>query len=244
MANRRMISKSICTSEQVNSLPLECELLFTWMVTHADDDGRLKGSAASIRGNVFPMKDYSVKQVEEMLIKIQEAGLIWRWSDESGTYIEFPKWLAHQEIRKDRYHPSKLPSYQSYVNQMDTNGIPSGNHSDTQDNIVEENKIEGNVGENTLRERESEGEPTLSPTFTPTSMGDHTALRAWNTFDKRHPELLASRYLMPIRSGVKSTILLTITNDLIKDQTIADKGKEFEERVKKYMKQNSIEQTK
>lgn len=240
MANRRMISKSICTSEQVNSLPIECELLFTWMVTIADDDGRLKGSAASVRGNVFPMKDYSVEQVEEMLLLIEKAGLIWRWADENGTYIEFPKWLAHQEIRKDRYHPSKLPSYQSYVNQMDTSGIPSDNHSDTQDNTVEESRVEGNVIENTLRERESEGKPPLNPnTHSLSGIAEHQAKRAWSLFNDS-PDVFVSRYLSVARAGVKWSTIYAITNEINKDDSIQNKGEEFEKRTQAYLPKNKI----
>ncbi len=244
MANRRMINKSISTSEQVNSLPLECQLLFTWMITHADDDGRMKGSAITVRGLVFPLKEFSVQEVEEMLQKLQEVGLIWRWSSDNTTYIEFPTWKKHQQIRSDRYHESELPSYESYANQKDTNGIQDDNHDDTQYKVVEDNAVQGNEEKNILREWESEGEPTPSFSYTPKSLSEHAALRAWNTFDKEHPELLESRYLPPARSGVKTTVLQTITNDLIKDHTITDKGKEFEKRVKQFMEKNSIEQTK
>lgn len=244
MANRRMINKSISTSEQVNSLPLECQLLFTWMITHADDDGKMKGSAPTVRGLVFPMKEYSVDDVEGMLQKIADAGLIWRWSIGNETFIQFPTWKRHQQIRSDRYHPSEIPSYESVDNQKDTAVIPNDNQMDTQYKEIEDNAVKGNEEENKLWERESEGEPTPSFTYTPKSLSEHTAMRAWSTFDKAHPELLESRYLIPARSGVKATVLLTVTNDLIKDHTITDKGKEFEERVKKYMKQNSIVQIK
>ncbi len=239
-----MLSKSICTSEQVNSLPLECQLLFSWMITHADDDGKMKGGAPTVRGLVFPMKEYTVIQVEEMLQKIKDAGLIWRWAVGNETFIQFPKWKRHQNIRADRHHPSEIPSFDSDGNQSDTTGIPNDNQTDTEDKEIKDSVDKGNEKENKLWERESEGEPTLIPTYTPKSMSDHAALRAWNTFDKKHPELLETRYLMPIKSGVRSTVLITITNDIIKDHTITDKGKEFEERVKKYMKQNSIEQIK
>lgn len=244
MANRRMLSKSICTSEQVNSLPIEAELLFTWMITAADDDGRLKGSAASVRGNVFPMKDFKVNQIEEMLKSIQKAGLMWRWSDDNGTYIEFPKWLVHQKIRRDRYTPSELPSYKDYVNQTDTNGKPSGIHLDTQDSLVENNQIQSSEIEKKDKERESEGEPILDPNaYIPNTWSERVAKAAWLTF-KDKPEVFESRYLALVKAGVSGMKIVTLTNEIKNNTSIQDKGMEFERRMKNYLPKNktSIQQ--
>ncbi len=238
MANRRMISKGICTSEQVNNLSLESALLFTWLIPHADDDGRIKGSAASVRGNVFPMKEFTVDDIEKMLQEIQEQGLIWRWSDDDGIYIEFPKWLVHQKIRRDRYTPSELPPYKDHVSKMDTNGTPNGNHSDTQDNTVEENKVEENVIEESVGERESEGEPTLDPNaYSPNGVAEYHAKRAWSIF-KDTPDVFVSRYLAVARAGVRWSMILAITNEINQDDSIQSKGEEFEIRIKKYLPKN------
>lgn len=238
MANRRMISKGICTSEQVNNLSLESALLFTWLIPHADDDGRLKGSAASVRGNVFPMKEFTVDDVEKMLQEIQKQGLIWRWSDDDGIYIEFPKWLVHQKIRRDRYTSSELPSYKDHVSQMDTNGIPNDNHSDTQDNTVDDSKIEGNVIEESVGERESEGEPTLDPnTYSPIGIAEFHAKRSWSIF-KDSPDVFESRYLAVARAGVRWGVIAAITNEINQDDSIQDKGEEFEKRTIKLFTKN------
>ena len=45
MAISRMLHKSISHSIQVNRLSPEARLLFTWMIPHADDEGRIKGEA-------------------------------------------------------------------------------------------------------------------------------------------------------------------------------------------------------
>lgn len=57
MAQRRMIDKRISVSEQVANLPLKAQLLFTWMIPHADDVGLLPYSARTIKALVVPMVD-------------------------------------------------------------------------------------------------------------------------------------------------------------------------------------------
>lgn len=112
MAIARMLHKKISVSLQVNNMPIEDQLLFTWMIPHADDDGRLHGEANYIRSIVIPFKKWTDKDVQEILINIAENGLIYYWQDRRGLkYIEFPKWLGHQKIAKIKYKPSELPAF-------------------------------------------------------------------------------------------------------------------------------------
>ena len=54
MAQKLMIDKKISVSEQVANLPIEAQLLFTWMIPHADDVGLLPYSARTIKALVIP----------------------------------------------------------------------------------------------------------------------------------------------------------------------------------------------
>ncbi len=128
MPTKRMLHTKISVSEQVNNLSFEAALLYTWMISHADDDGGLKGSAASVRASVFPMRELKNEAVENMLQEIVNQKLIYRWSDENGTYIELPSWKNHQTLQNDRYKPSKLPSYKDHVSKMDTDRFQNDSH--------------------------------------------------------------------------------------------------------------------
>lgn len=97
MAERRMLSKCISVSEKVNSLPdIFDMLLYTWIIPHADDFGRLAGSPAKVKALVVPMLDKTVKDVELALSHLHQNGLI-NWYEVDGTkYIQIENFEAHQ----------------------------------------------------------------------------------------------------------------------------------------------------
>ena len=235
MATRRMIHNKISRSEQVNNLSFEAALLFTWMITHGDDEGRLKGGAASVRATVFPMKELKNEDVERMLHEIESQGLIYRWSDKKGTYIEFPTWFDHQTLQNDRTKPSKIPAYPGNVSELDTNGFQNDSTLETQDKITENKRTETNEIEESVKERESEGKPVLNPnSYVPNGIAEHQAKRAWTIF-KDSPEVFESRYLSLARSRVRWSIISAITNEINQDDSIQNKGEEFEKRTKKLL---------
>lgn len=133
MALRRMLSKSISCSLQVDNLPIEAQLLFTWMIPHTDDEGRMSGYLKEIKGKVVPMKDWDLEKIDGYLKLMHEEGLIVLWDNDGSPIIEFPGWNRHQKIRKDRFTPSEFPSIlgKPTDNQSDTDGKPSNYQSST-----------------------------------------------------------------------------------------------------------------
>jgi len=108
MANRRMISKSISTSEKVNRKlvqylkeqkfkdPSFGPLLYTWLHPHADDFGRMDGSAYWIKYNIVPCLEFDEKKIEQVLHSMESIGLIIRYSV-NGTYcLQIQKFEEHQ----------------------------------------------------------------------------------------------------------------------------------------------------
>ena len=63
-ARKRQVDPGIWTSEQVVACGPEARLLFIGCITQADDEGRLKGSAAYLKMTIFPGDAVSVDQVE------------------------------------------------------------------------------------------------------------------------------------------------------------------------------------
>ena len=123
MANRRMLSKSITTSLKLAMVEsIEAKLLFTWLIPHCDDDGRIQGDVRVIKGLVFPMETFGCHLVDTWLRELNHVGLLWWYADilTGDKYIQILKWDDHQTIRKDRRTPSKLPSYNKDLHTMST----------------------------------------------------------------------------------------------------------------------------
>lgn len=77
-------------------MPTFACLLFTWMIAHADDFGRLPGSAAKVKALVIPMRDETTSDVEHALMLMEERRLIIRYTVDGVDYIQFPGWEKHQ----------------------------------------------------------------------------------------------------------------------------------------------------
>lgn len=109
MADKRMVSKSISISEKVNELPdIFDMLLFTWIIPHTDDFGRLPGSPAKVKGLVVPMMDKSKRDVEESLGRLRDADLIQWYEVDGDLYIQVVNFEKHQQGLHKRTK-SKLP---------------------------------------------------------------------------------------------------------------------------------------
>lgn len=145
MAVGRMLHNKISKSLQVDRLSEHAQLLFTWMISWADDEGRIKGEPKYIKGTVIPFKKWSEKNVRGYLEDMKNVGLIHYWQINNEWFIEFVKWKEYQHIRKDRFTPSKLPSFMTKnTKQMTTNRQPIGNQMTTQSNGIESNLVELN----------------------------------------------------------------------------------------------------
>lgn len=111
MARGRMITNQICRDKKVYSLSDDtCRLLFTWLITFADREGRVHGDPALVRSMVFPRSEIAVGRVEVYLQELQTSGLILRYEHAGDRFIWFPKFDKNQPgMRKDREPVSELP---------------------------------------------------------------------------------------------------------------------------------------
>lgn len=137
-----MINKSISVSEQVNGLPsIFDKLLFTWMIPHTDDFGRMSGSPAKVKALVVPMLDgVKLKDVEQALHNMHSAELIIWYEVEGEKYVQFPNFEVHQtglhKRTKSRF-PDFPGSSENFVE------IPSQQNR-TELNRTEQKRREGN----------------------------------------------------------------------------------------------------
>ena len=143
MPRRRMVDPQIWRNEKIGSLTDAGRLLFIGLFSQADDDGRLKASPGFLRANIFPYdKDKTAEDIKQLRDQCAELGLIRLYTNSKEEYLDIPGWFEHQQIRKDRYTPSKLPPFEEAGNHLAT----SGNHlvTNRQPNIIESSIVKFN----------------------------------------------------------------------------------------------------
>lgn len=112
MANRRMISRSISLSKQVNRMSLFAQLLFTWSVVHADDFGCLDGDPEVVQATVIPLKrGYTPDDVGAAINEWVDAQLVYWFQVGDQMVIQFRSWERHQTGLHKRTK-AKYPLYQ------------------------------------------------------------------------------------------------------------------------------------
>jgi len=105
MANRRMLSKSISSSKKVTelyNLSVKDEdrsfpiLLFTWLIPHADDFGKMDGTSFWIKYNVVPTLNITEKEIEMALKKLESSKLIKRYFNKTQQCLYINNFSEHQ----------------------------------------------------------------------------------------------------------------------------------------------------
>jgi hypothetical protein len=115
-----MINRSICTSRKVNALKTDqARLLFTWLILHADDEGRMDGHPDTIKMTVVPGLNWTSQDIENYLQDLNQTSLIEYYSNSPSStggncgsrnfYIQINKWHEFQSFHGIRLAPSKVP---------------------------------------------------------------------------------------------------------------------------------------
>ncbi|TDC35665.1 hypothetical protein E1211_15275 [Micromonospora sp. 15K316] len=107
MPRIRTIKPSFFKSEDVSVLPFRARLTWVGLWTHADDQGRLKDNARLIKGDVWPLDDVSLADIEDDLAVLAANGRIIRYEVAGVRYLEVVNWHEHQKISKPT--PSRIP---------------------------------------------------------------------------------------------------------------------------------------
>lgn len=144
----RIIKESICRSDSIDSLSWFEEVLFYRLIVVCDDYGRFDGRAAIIKGSCFPLKDVTVKQINDSLNKLVSVGLVRVYEAQGRPYLQMSTWEKHQQIRATK---SKFPPPDEVCNNLISTDI----------NKIQLKKTESNGNQlisedcNCLRNRES-----------------------------------------------------------------------------------------
>lgn len=134
MARGRFVSKAISLDEKVDALSDDtCRLLFTWLITHLDCEGRMHGDAQTVKSIVFPRRrDISVKKIEKYLKELENSGkefgnsgLILRYFVDGNQYLCMKNFEKHQVgLRKNQEAQSQIPPFTTEL-KRGRNGIRS-----------------------------------------------------------------------------------------------------------------------
>ncbi len=248
MAKARMLHNKISVSIQVNSLTTKAALLFTWMVSHADDDGRMLGEAKSIKARVVPMQQWPEKVVEELLVQITDKGLIYRWEKDGNYFIEFPTWSEYQKIQKDRYKKSQLPTYNENQPSLDTSRYQNVTKVYPQSNLSESSEMESNKSESnektiadfkTYKKDTTTNYETINPkTFTPTDRGSAAALDAWKALEPNNLMSFTTTYYSAYKNGLPADMFYQFMSEIKQDSSVANKGAVFNAKVKEFFEKH------
>jgi len=93
MANRKL-KDGICTSDSINLLTAEEEVLFYRLLVVADDLGNMDGRPSIIKSICYPLKDtLALKTVGLWITGLENAGLIMRYkTKDEKIFINILKW--------------------------------------------------------------------------------------------------------------------------------------------------------
>lgn len=115
----RIIKESICSSEEIDALTPEQEVLFYRLMVAVDDYGRHDARLKIIASKCYPLKSIDIRSIQVNLDRLQEVGLIQLYEVEGRPYVCLSNWAKHQQIRAKRAkYPGPEESSDITCNQM------------------------------------------------------------------------------------------------------------------------------
>ena len=112
----RIIKESLCYSDDVDQLTAFEETVFIRLIVNCDDFGRLDARPNFLKSRLFvTKKGVTEKNIEDAVQKLASVGLIQLYQVDGKSFLLFPKWDKHQQMRAQK---SKYPAPETFCNQM------------------------------------------------------------------------------------------------------------------------------
>lgn len=154
-----MISKTLSTSAKIADLHRVCpkmaefcRALFTLLIVHADDHGRLPGDELTVKLQVDPISPRKLPDFVAALHLLHEVGLIVWYQVADRKVIEIVKFSEHQDLKGHDKRPAKLPpcpSAEAFIGRKSPTNQPWGTLGESGDPTkgkrTEEKGTEGNL---------------------------------------------------------------------------------------------------
>lgn len=160
MANR--VLRDWTTSEKMDVLSLGAEVFFTRLIMRADDYGSFHAHPKLIKSALFPLKDYTIKQIEGWLNECIDAGLIGTYQVEEKAYIRIINFGQRLQNMRNAF-----PAPTGELKQKNTTSINS-------------NKVTVNHGDSLLETKRNE---TEEETETNSPADETPPVSVWPSFD-------------------------------------------------------------
>lgn len=117
----RILKDSIRTSKSVNALTDFQFRLWAYLITYVDDFGRGRAEPDILKGFVFPRrKGVTEANISSALSDLACMGLIRLYEVDGDSYLCFPNWQQHQNVRATKSKYPAPPEIDSTCNQMNS----------------------------------------------------------------------------------------------------------------------------
>lgn len=128
MPRIRSLKHTFFSDERLAEYPRDVRLTFIGLITHADDEGRLKGDPRLVKADVWPLDDdITAAVVSEHLSRLasgENPRIDWYVVD-GLRYIAIRNFKKHQYIQKPR--PSDIPAPENATGEVsDDSDTPTG----------------------------------------------------------------------------------------------------------------------
>jgi len=239
MANRRMLSKSISYSKQVNNLSNYFrKLLFSWTIPHLDDFGRIDGDPEVLKAMVMPMCELSIKEFEDAIKEFVGKGLAIRYEVGDKRVIVFPTFDKYQ-VGLNKRTKSKYPDKPgSPRNSENLQEIPR-NSNTTEAKRREQNRKEANTNNDKSiadKDTDKKGFELMNPKdFKPANEGETAAYNAWKKLEPHNPIALQSTYLSAHKKGISAQTIYEFVSEIKQDKNVKNNGAVFNKKIQDYL---------
>jgi hypothetical protein len=103
----RLLRDGICTSEAINLLSAEEEVMFYRLLVVCDDYGYADARPAILKAQCFPLKEsVTLAAIERWLQSLSGKGLVARYRKDEKPYLAVNKW--EQRVRSRQKYPGPM----------------------------------------------------------------------------------------------------------------------------------------
>ncbi len=135
MPRKRMIDPGIWDSVQAMSLTPAQFKTYIYLISCADDEGRLKYTPSMYKARIYPFNGPTQEEFDKDMARLEEIGLVVRYEVDGTEYLYHPNWNRYQKI--NRPTPSYFPPP---PDGMSTHGVLTEDSRLIEENRKEENR--------------------------------------------------------------------------------------------------------
>lgn len=147
MPNR--ILRDWTCSETMNEVSEFAEIFFTRLIMKSDDFGRFYGSSKLLKAQLFPLKDYSFKNVEKWRDECVKSGLVILYVDDGKEYLEIVDFGQRLRLMKSKF-PEPKTIMPSNDGQLSDKRPLETKRNETENEVETETEVEGVKNKNEI----------------------------------------------------------------------------------------------